>query len=77
MLSETIFAFQNTVDKMDANVLTLVQSEIGRNIKENNELGTDHGPTNHALLIGNQVKGGIYRQQFELSEIYNNIVGRG
>lgn len=37
-----------------------VYSEFGRNLKENEEGGTDHGLAGLAMLIGGKVRGGIY-----------------
>lgn len=62
MLSEAIFSFQQNLNQhgLTDRVLTVIQSEFGRSLKENNDSGTDHGLTNHALVIGNSIKSGIY-----------------
>ena len=68
MLSEAIFSFQRDleVNGLADQVLTLICSEFGRHLKENDQQGTDHGFINHALLVGNAVKGGIYGNQDSL-----------
>ncbi len=71
MFSEAVVSFQQDIETSGfANqVVTLVQSEFGRHLKENDQQGTDHGFTSHALLIGNTVKGGLYGSYDSL--IYN------
>jgi uncharacterized protein (DUF1501 family) len=85
MLSEAIFSFQQDLNKhgLADRVLTVIQSEFGRTLKENDELGTDHGLTNHVLVVGNSAKGGIYgiseliqNHQFDFRQIYATIFER-
>ena len=47
--------------------LLLVWTEFGRRIKDNSS-GTDHGAGGTALLIGGNVKGGMYGQYPSLKE---------
>lgn len=39
-------------------VTTVVQSEFGRRVRENADIGTDHGYGNHMLVLGGNVNGG-------------------
>lgn len=41
-------------------VAVIVQSEFGRQVTENDDLGTDHGLGNPMLVIGGAVNGGFY-----------------
>lgn len=75
-LSKGVSTLYNDLEKSEYsnNVLIAICSEFGRDIKENNDKGTDHGYTNHALLIGKTVKSGIYEQ----SNLFNpNQAGYG
>lgn len=46
-----------------------VSGEFGRQIRDNGDLGTDHGKGNVMMLIGNGVTGGVYGELFPESEI--------
>ncbi len=49
------------------NVVMMQWSEFGRRLNENASFGTDHGTAAPLLVIGNQVKGGLYGQQPSLA----------
>ncbi len=52
------------------NRLTLViQSEFGREVAENDDLGTEHGWGNLMLVLGGQVNGGFHGQWTGLSQL--------
>ncbi|MEY4230612.1 MAG: hypothetical protein RLZZ362_1461, partial [Actinomycetota bacterium] len=53
-------------------VTILVVSEFGRTIGENGTLGTDHGTTNPAFVIGTRVRGGLYGQMPSLTSLDPN-----
>ena len=52
-----------------ANLIYVLGGEFGRQLKSNGGLGTDHGQGNTLLIIGEQVKGGIYGELFPETEI--------
>ena len=41
-------------------VTVVVTTEFGRTIKENGDLGTDHGLGSSSFVLGNSVTGGVY-----------------
>lgn len=65
LLSDGLRAFYDdlnpsTADAPIRRVTLVVQSEFGRRLKENANQGTDHGTGNPLLVLGGNVKGGIY-----------------
>lgn len=65
LLSEGLNAFYHDLDASAADapirrVTIVVQSEFGRRLKENANQGTDHGTGNPILILGGNVRGGIY-----------------
>lgn len=52
-------------------VVTLAFSEFGRRVKENGSGGTDHGAAGPVLVLGGQVKGGMYGLYPSLSNLDN------
>ena len=58
-LSQALSAFQAELEAsgLGARVTTIVQSEFGRRIKQNNSGGTDHGYGNPMLVMGGSVVG--------------------
>lgn len=56
------------------NLVLTVAGEFGRQIRDNGDLGTDHGKGNLMLVIGESVRGGIYGEMFPDTEIdkYDN-----
>ncbi len=78
VLSKGLHSFQSDLDKcgFGHRVLTLICSEFGRNAKENESQGTDHGFINHVLAIGDSVKGGIYgKGKAEMANGLQNKIG--
>jgi uncharacterized protein (DUF1501 family) len=55
----------------DKRVLTMTFSEFGRRIEENASHGTDHGQASPLFLIGGGVKGGLYGQAPDLTNLDN------
>lgn len=53
--------------------LILTFSEFGRRVKQNANVGTDHGTANNVFIIGNQLKKqGLYNQMASLSDLDHN-----
>ncbi len=52
-------------------VVMMSWSEFGRRVKENASLGTDHGAAAPMFVIGNLVKGGLYGEPANLSNLDN------
>ena len=64
-LSDSLAAFYGDLDRSSSPAITkrltiVVQSEFGRRVQENGERGTDHGTANPMLVIGGNVRGGVY-----------------
>jgi uncharacterized protein (DUF1501 family) len=53
----------------DKRVLTMTFSEFGRRVPENASRGTDHGEAAPVFMIGGGVKGGLYGQHPNLSQL--------
>jgi uncharacterized protein (DUF1501 family) len=53
-------------------VTVMIYSEFGRRVGSNASDGTDHGTSAPVLLIGNQVKGGLYGEQPPLDALDAN-----
>ncbi len=54
------------------NTLVMTFSEFGRRPKENGSGGTDHGTGAPVFVMGGQVKGGVYGDTFDLSQLTDN-----
>lgn len=61
--------WKNLPGKIKKRVVFCFQGEFGRQLMANGENGTDHGRANSVLLIGKNVRGGIYGDMFPQSEI--------
>jgi len=70
-LSESLAAFQKDLEthNLDRNVIVLIFSEFGRSLHENQDLGTDHGTAQPVLILGNSVKGGLYGDHTDLTDL--------
>ncbi len=67
-------ALKTFMDEMEAigkadKVIVMVFSEFGRRVEENGSAGTDHGKAGPMMLIGKNVKGGIYGPMPELKDL--------
>ena len=51
------------------NIVFVFTTDFGRELKANGTAGTDHGEGNYMILVGPQVRGGIYGEMFPESEI--------
>ncbi|MEQ1933487.1 MAG: DUF1501 domain-containing protein, partial [Fimbriimonadaceae bacterium] len=70
-LSNAVTAFQREMEAIGKadKVMVLVFSEFGRRSYENASGGTDHGAAGPMLLIGKNVKGGLYGKLPNLSDL--------
>lgn len=64
-LAESLAAFYTDLDTSSADApigrtTVVVLSEFGRRIRENANLGTDHGTANPVLVLGGGVRGGLH-----------------
>ncbi len=55
----------NLADK----ALIMIWSEFGRRVADNASNGTDHGTANNIYVIGNRVKGGVYGEDPDLTDL--------
>ncbi len=51
------------------NLVYVITTDFGRQLKSNGTAGTDHGTGNYMLIVGNPVRGGVYGEMFPQSEI--------
>jgi uncharacterized protein (DUF1501 family) len=72
-LDEGLGAFYKDlkVQGLHKRVVTLVFSEFGRRVKENNSGGTDHGTAAPVFVLGDKVKGGLYGAYPSLTKLTN------
>lgn len=69
-LNAGIARFYATLDpSFAARTVILIVSEFGRRLKANYSNGTDHGAAGAALVLGAQVKGGLYGQLPSLTNL--------
>lgn len=54
---------------IDKEVITMTFSEFGRRVAENGSRGTDHGTAAPMLIVGGGIKGGIYGDYPNLSDL--------
>jgi uncharacterized protein (DUF1501 family) len=54
--------------ELEQRVLILLWSEFGRRVAQNNN-GADHGTANNVLALGGRVKGGVYGQDPNLTDL--------
>lgn len=89
-LSQALSTFYDRlgVHSKDKDVMTLVFSEFGRQLKENDVRGTDHGSSGTCLVVGGAVNGGVYgdslhrskrvdsKFEIDFREVYATILDR-
>jgi uncharacterized protein (DUF1501 family) len=70
-LDEALGAFYRDLETqgLQDRVVTMIFSEFGRRVKENNSGGTDHGTAAPVFMIGGKVKGGLYGVQPSLTNL--------
>lgn len=70
-LSDALLAFQREMELAGRadKVTVMCFSEFGRRAYENGSMGTDHGQAGPMLLVGKQVKGGMYGQTPSLTDL--------
>jgi len=63
-LSQSLLALQTDMDArgLADRMTVVVMTEFGRRIRENTDLGTDHGHAVPMMLVGNNVNGGLHGQ---------------
>lgn len=54
------------------NTLVVTYSEFGRRVDENGSMGTDHGEASCLFCMGGSVKGGIFGDNPDLTNVHNN-----
>lgn len=70
-LSSAVKAFIDDLkqSKLDQKVVVLAFSEFGRRVEENESKGTDHGTAGPVFVAGTHVKGGLYGEIPDLSDL--------
>lgn len=69
-VSNSIKAFQDDLATLglDDNVITVVFSEFGRKIIQNNNFGVDHGTLSSMFIVGKGVEAGVVGDNIDLSD---------
>ncbi|MCL4508527.1 MAG: DUF1501 domain-containing protein, partial [Chloroflexi bacterium] len=72
-LGDAIQAFSSdlSANGLDKDVLLMTWSEFGRRVQENASHGTDHGTAAPLFLVGSGVKGGLYGDPPDLTNLDN------
>jgi uncharacterized protein (DUF1501 family) len=72
-LAEALAAFRNAMLEtgMWSQVIVMTYSEFGRRPAENGSRGTDHGTAAPHLMLGGNIKGGLYGVQPSLVDLEN------
>ena len=70
-LDAALGAFQKDLRRMGQadRVTTMVFSEFGRRVSENGSNGTDHGVAGPMLVLGDNIKGGLYGKHPSLTDL--------
>lgn len=70
-LNDAVFAFYRDLaaQHLDQNIMLMTWSEFGRRAQENASHGTDHGTAAPLFMIGSGVKGGLYGDVADLSNL--------
>ncbi|HEX9988103.1 MAG TPA: DUF1501 domain-containing protein [Chloroflexia bacterium] len=73
ILDEGVSAFYNDLEKMGkADQVALMSfSEFGRRVRKNGSAGTDHGTSLPMFVIGGNIKGGVYGNNPNLTDLDN------
>lgn len=61
--------YQEIPASVQDNLVLVFAGEFGRQLQANGDNGSDHGTGNYALVVGNQVNGGIYGSMFPEGEL--------
>lgn len=71
MLDQGVSSFYNDLEKMGKadHVALMTFSEFGRRVHENGSAGTDHGTSLPMFLVGGNIKGGIYGNNPDLTNL--------
>ncbi len=70
-LDAALTAFLDDLQGRSSKVLIVAFSEFGRRVQENGSRGTDHGTAGPMLVLGADVKGGVYGKHPALDELDN------
>jgi uncharacterized protein (DUF1501 family) len=68
-LAQTHRVMAEVAPEVKAQSTWMISGEFGRQLRANGDGGTDHGRGNSVLLIGQQVKGGLYGDLFPSAEL--------
>lgn len=76
ILADSLHAFAQNMKRNGQwdNVLLMTYSEFGRQVAENGSRGTDHGEASAHLVMGGNVRGGIYGRQPDLTHLTHNAL---
>lgn len=71
MLDQGVSSFYNDLEKMGKadQVALMTFSEFGRRVHQNGSAGTDHGTSLPMFLVGGNIKGGIYGNNPDLTNL--------
>jgi uncharacterized protein (DUF1501 family) len=71
-LADAVDTFYRDLQRLgrDDKVLIMTWSEFGRKVKENDNIGTDHGASAPQFVFGASVKGGVYGEHPSLTDLY-------
>lgn len=71
MLDEGITTFYNDLERMGKadQVAIMTFSEFGRRVAENGSMGTDHGTALPLFVLGGNIKGGVYGNNPDLTNL--------
>ena len=70
-MADSLAAFQADLDGhgLASSVVIMLFSEFGRRVKENGSQGTDHGAAGPMFVLGKAVRGGVYGEHPNLSDL--------
>jgi uncharacterized protein (DUF1501 family) len=72
-VAEAIDTFYRDMVRLreDEKILLMTWSEFSRKVRENGDLGTDHGASGAQFVFGTPVKGGIFGEHPSLTNLYS------